>query len=160
MEGSIGARVGNRAQKYTKRHFAHARLPRIAPQGFGGDTDAFRRHQCGHWRPGLAVWERSSMLRTFASLALLLVCNSVFATTGVALVHGTGKQTDAYNDYWQAGMVNSIRQGLPDQSNYVVINCDFNQYMWTSAAAGCLATQLSGFIASKHIDDLVVITHS
>src|SRR5260221_3378321 len=78
--------------------------------------------RCGHLRPSLAVWERSSMLRTLASLALLLVCASTFATTGVALVHGTGKQTDAYNDYWQAGMVNSIRQGLPDQSNYVVIN--------------------------------------
>jgi len=100
------------------------------------------------------------MLRSLASLALLLVCGSAMATTGVALVHGTGKQTDAYNDYWQAGMVNSIRQGLPDQYNYVVINCDFNQYMWTSAAAGCLATQLYGFITTKHIDDLVVITHS
>jgi len=59
-----------------------------------------------------------------------------------------------------AGMVNSIRLGLPDQSNYVVTNCDFNQYMWTSAAAGCLATQLYNFITTKHIDDLVVITHS
>jgi len=100
------------------------------------------------------------MLRMLASIFLAAVCGSAFATTGVALVHGTGKQTDAYNDYWQAGMVNSIRQGLPDQSNYVVTNCDFNQYMWTSAAAGCLATQLYNFITTKHIDDLVVITHS
>ena len=100
------------------------------------------------------------MLRMLASIFLAAVCGSAFATTGVALVHGTGKQTDAYNDYWQAGMVNSIRQGLPDQSNYVVTNCDFNQYMWSSAAAGCLATQLYNFITTKHIDDLVIITHS
>jgi len=100
------------------------------------------------------------MLRTLASLALLLACGSAFATTGVAFVHGTGKQTDAYDDYWQPTMVNSVRQGLADQSNYVVINCDFTQYMWTSGAAGCLATQLTNFINAKHIDDLVVITHS
>jgi hypothetical protein len=40
-------------------------------------------------------------------------------------------------------MVNSVRQGLSNQNNYVVINCDFEQYMWDSQAAGCLAGQLS-----------------
>ena len=82
------------------------------------------------------------------------------AATGVALVHGTGHQTNAAADYWQWGMVNSIRQGLPDQSNYVVINCNFEKYMWDSQAAGCLADQLTTFINSKNITDLVVITHS
>jgi hypothetical protein len=101
------------------------------------------------------------MLRSLASLALLLGFGSAFATaTGVAFVHGTGSQTDAYNDYWQPAMVNSVRQGLTNQANYVVINCDFTQYMWTAPAAGCLATQLTNFINAKHIDDLVVITHS
>jgi len=32
--------------------------------------------------------------------------------------------------------------------------------MWDSRAAGCLAGQLSGFISSHGITDLVVITHS
>ena len=101
------------------------------------------------------------MLRSLASLVLLLGFGSAFATTtGVAFVHGTGSQTDAYNDYWQPAMVNSVRQGLANQANYVVINCDFTQYMWTAPAAGCLATQLTNFINTKHIDDLVVITHS
>jgi hypothetical protein len=81
-------------------------------------------------------------------------------TTGVAFVHGTGSQTDAYNDYWQPTMVNTVRQGLSNQANYVVVNCDFNQYMWDSRAAGCLAAQLSSFISSRGITDLVVITHS
>src|SRR5262249_26326335 len=100
------------------------------------------------------------MLRSLASFVLLVFCLHASATTGVAFVHGTGKQTDALNDYWQPAMVNSVRQGLADQSNYVVITCDFTQYMWTSPAAGCLAAQLTAFINAKHIDDLVVITHS
>lgn len=82
------------------------------------------------------------------------------AATGVAFVHGTGSQTDALNDYWTSEMVNSVRQGLPDPSKYVVINCDFEQYMWTSGAAGCLAGYLYDFINNQNITDLVVITHS
>lgn len=91
---------------------------------------------------------------------LLLAASPAAAVTGVAFVHGTGAQTDALNDYWTSEMVNSVRQGLPDQSKYIVVNCDFEQFMWTSGAAGCLAGQLHGFITSQGIDDLVVITHS
>ncbi len=80
--------------------------------------------------------------------------------TGVAFVHGTGKQTDAYNDYWQPTMVNNVRAGLANPANYVVINCDFDQYMWDSRAAGCLADQLTQFINAKGITRLIVITHS
>ena len=37
-------------------------------------------------------------------LLLALSCATAQATTtGVALVHGTGSQSDAYDDYWQAG---------------------------------------------------------
>ncbi len=93
-------------------------------------------------------------------LVLLAASATATATTGVALVHGTGHQTDAASDYWRWDFVNSVRAGLSDQSNYLVVNCDFEQYMWTADAAGCLAGQLYGFITSKGIDDLVVITHS
>ncbi|MEO7432172.1 MAG: hypothetical protein ABIR62_09120 [Dokdonella sp.] len=98
-------------------------------------------------------------------VALLLACSVPFAdaataTTGVAFVHGTGSQTNAFNDYWQPTMVNTVRQGLVNQNNYVVVNCDLNQYMWDSRAAGCVAGQLSSFISSHGITDLVVITHS
>ncbi len=95
-----------------------------------------------------------------AFIAAFFLAPVSHAATGVALVHGTGHQTNAAADYWQWGMVNSIRQGLPDQSNYVVINCNFEKYMWDSQAAGCLADQLTTFINSKNITDLVVITHS
>lgn len=100
--------------------------------------------------------------RRLVAAFLLLACATpaLAAVTGVAFVHGTGKQTNALADYWTAEMVNSVRQGLPNQANYTVINCDFEKYMWDSAAAGCLATQLTSFISSKAITDLVVITHS
>ena len=105
------------------------------------------------------------MFRSAIVFAALLVAGvgsaqAASATTGVAFVHGTGHQTNAYADYWQAPMVNTVRQGLVNQANYVVINCDFTQYMWDSRAAGCLATQLSNFINTRGITDLVVITHS
>jgi len=93
-------------------------------------------------------------------LCLLFLSTSVWSNTGVAFVHGTGNQTDAASDYWKWENINSIRQGLPNQNNYVVINCEFEEYMWTSGAAGCLAGQLTEFINSKNITDMVVITHS
>ncbi len=93
-------------------------------------------------------------------LCLLFLAAPVWANTGVAFVHGTGHQTNAAADYWQWDTINSIRQGLSNQNNYVVINCDFEQYMWDSRASGCLAGQLTTFINQKNITDLVVITHS
>ena len=93
-------------------------------------------------------------------LLAIAPCIASAETTGVAFVHGTGQQTDAYNDYWQPAMVNSVRQGLADPANYIVVNCDFTRYMWDNAAAGCLAGQLSGFISSRGIDRLIVLTHS
>jgi hypothetical protein len=100
-------------------------------------------------------------------LSLALACTAALActtaaasTTGVALVHGTGSQTDAYNDYWQSDMVEGIRKGLTDPNNLYVVNCDFTQYMWDNRAAGCLAGQLTSFIQNRHLDRLIVITHS
>lgn len=100
------------------------------------------------------------MRKIILGLAMGLAATAAVANTGVAFVHGTGKQTDALNVYWTGAMVNSVRQGLPNQANYVVVNCDFTQYMWHAAAAGCLAGQLTSFISTKAITDLVVITHS
>lgn len=97
-------------------------------------------------------------------LAILLVSVvipwSVNAAQGLAFIHGTGKQTDAYNDYWTGDFVNSVRQGLANPALFVVINCDFDQFMWENEAAGCLAEQLTAFVAQKNITDLVLLTHS
>lgn len=82
------------------------------------------------------------------------------ANTGLALVHGTGNQTDAYNDYWTGSFVNSVKQGIPDPSKVVVVNCNFDKYMWDSAASGCLAESLHNFIQQNNITDLKVVTHS
>ncbi|MBC6942802.1 MAG: hypothetical protein DWB45_08770 [Xanthomonadales bacterium] len=103
------------------------------------------------------------MLRITATLLLAAAASAAHAataTTGVAFVHGTGHQTNAYADYWQSPMIETVRNGLVNRNNYVVINCDFTQYMWDNRAAGCLAGQLKSFIDSRGITDLVVITHS
>ena len=103
------------------------------------------------------------MIRIVSLLALLLFAGAASAAssrTGVAFVHGTGKQTNAYNDYWQPTMVNTVRQGLVNQSNYVVINCDFEQYMWDSRAAGCLASQLTGCAGANGADCFGVCTEA
>lgn len=96
----------------------------------------------------------------FAPAVLATVASPVHAATGVAFVHGTGAQTNALDDYWTRAMVDSVRQGLPDPAAYLVVNCDFSQYMWTSGAAGCLAGQLYDFVTTRNITDLVVVTHS
>jgi pimeloyl-ACP methyl ester carboxylesterase len=102
------------------------------------------------------------MLRLFraALLAAALAPFAALANTGVAFVHGTGNQSNALANYWTSAFVNSVRQGLPNQANYLVVNCDFTRYMWEAGAAGCLAGQLHGFVTSRNITDLVVITHS
>lgn len=100
------------------------------------------------------------MNKLLIGLGLSLAASTSVANTGVAFVHGTGKQTNAAKDYWTQENIDSIRQGLPNPANYTVINCDFEQYMWNSAAAGCLAGQLTTFIQQKGITDLVIQTHS
>ncbi|USD35685.1 MULTISPECIES: hypothetical protein [Ferrimonas] len=94
------------------------------------------------------------------TLVCLLVASPAVATTGLAFVHGTGKQTNALDDYWTTEFVDSVRQGIENPANTVVINCDFDQYMWTEGAAGCLAAQLTDFMAERNVDDLILITHS
>ncbi|MFT5757497.1 MAG: hypothetical protein ACI9LM_002231 [Alteromonadaceae bacterium] len=103
-----------------------------------------------------------TMFKNTASILLscILFTFPVLATQGIAFIHGTGHQTDAYNDYWTGDFVKSVRRGLVDQSKYTVINCDFDQYMWDVNASGCLATQLTSFIQNKNITELVLLTHS
>ena len=100
------------------------------------------------------------MRKFLLGFVLSIATVAAHANTGVAFVHGTGSQTDALNDYWRSEFVNSVRLGLPNQSNYVVVNCDFEQFMWHEDAAGCLAGTLYNFINARNITDLVVLTHS
>lgn len=99
-------------------------------------------------------------MRYLLLAALAAVSSVCSANTGVAFVHGTGKQTNATADYWKPEFVNNVRGGLMDPNNYVVINCDFTQYMWDAGAAGCLAGQLTTFINNRGITRLIVVTHS
>jgi len=97
---------------------------------------------------------------TLILLSSILLAFPAIAAKGLAFVHGTGNQTDAYSDYWTGNFVNSVKAGLPDSSKYTVINCDFDQYMWNTNASGCLAGQLTTFINNNNITDLVLLTHS
>lgn len=104
--------------------------------------------------------------RRFVTGLLALACSlaatplSAAEVQGLAFIHGTGKHTNAARDYWQAPIIDTVRQGLPDRSKYTVINCDFDQYMWSDAAAGCLADQLTRFIQDQGVTRLVLVTHS
>lgn len=100
------------------------------------------------------------ILKLLTLLVLVATSPFVHSATGVAFIHGTGHQTDALNDYWSSEFVDTVRQGITEPNNYVVINCDFDQYMWDETAAGCLAQQLSSFISDRQIDSLTMITHS
>ncbi len=100
-------------------------------------------------------------MRIFKSFTLLLLLGFSAissANMGVAFVHGTGNPSDAYNDYWTGSFVNSVMSG--NGSRYTVVNCNFDKYMWDSAAAGCLASQLTSFINAQGITSMNVITHS
>jgi membrane protein YqaA with SNARE-associated domain len=101
-----------------------------------------------------------TMMRWGLGVVLGFTSLTSLAASGVAFVHGTGSQTDAYNDYWTGDFVQSVMQKQSNPNNYVMINCDFDQYMWDSAAAGCLAGQLTTYIQNNNITDLYVITHS
>lgn len=102
-------------------------------------------------------------MKKLALLSLLFACvmsASAWAKTGLVLIHGTGNPSDAYNDYWTGSFVNSVKQGLSNQSLVLVINCNFDKYMWDSAASGCLAGAITSFINQHGLTDLKLVTHS
>lgn len=101
-----------------------------------------------------------SLLSLAALLGAALAPARARADVGVAFVHGTGRYTDARADYWTPGFVDTVRRGLPDPEDYLVVNCDFSRFMWDARAAGCLAEQLTAFIDTREITSLIVITHS
>lgn len=103
--------------------------------------------------------KRHSLGAAVFTFAVLLGAEA-HANTGIAFVHGTGQQTDALREYWTLPMVNTIRSGLQNPENYVVVNCDFSKSAWDKDAVGCLADYLYYFIEAEGITDLVVMTHS
>jgi len=93
------------------------------------------------------------------TLSLIISC-SIWATSGVVFIHGTGNQTNALDDYWKQEFVDSVMSGHDNSSMYLVTNCDFDQFMWDSQASGCLAEQLTNFINNNQVTSLYLITHS
>jgi len=99
-------------------------------------------------------------IKLWLAILALFTVPGVMANTGLALVHGTGNPSDAFNDYWTGDFVNSVKRGLPNQNLVLVINCNFDKYMWDQQASGCLANALTNFINQNQITDLKVVTHS
>lgn len=106
----------------------------------------------------LTLFRKNKSLKWLALTLAILFAGNASANYGVAFVHGTGSQSDALNNYWTSSFVSSVMSG--NGSRYVVINCDFEKYMWDGAATGCLASQMTNFIQSQAITQLYVITHS
>ena len=102
----------------------------------------------------MKIYQKLMMLGLFAVSPL------TYAASGLVFIHGTGNQTDALSDYWTKEFVDSVRQGASAPNNYLVVNCNFDQYMWDDAAAGCLAAQLTTFIDNNNITNLTLLTHS
>src|SRR5688500_5170003 len=79
-------------------------------QGRGGAGSTFRGHANGYAAPqsrgnNVRNLVRGLLVAGLFLVGMLLVAPWAMANTGVAFVHGTGAQTNAYQDYWQPKMV-------------------------------------------------------
>lgn len=84
--------------------------------------------------------------------------SQVFAKKGVVFVHGTGFQTNAEDDYWTSEFIDSVMLG--NDNPYLVINCDFDEYIWKDRAAVCVADQVYRWGRANQLTELEFITHS
>ncbi|KTD20385.1 Uncharacterised protein [Legionella lansingensis] len=104
--------------------------------------------------------------RLLSYLFLFLFTSWVYASPltenmGIAFIHGTNDhREDADGGYWKREFINSLANALPNYENHIVLACDFREYMWHEAAAGCVADQLIEFINTKQITKLIIYTHS
>lgn len=94
-------------------------------------------------------------------LAPLCLANTHTENLGIAFIHGTNDhREDADGGYWKREFIDKMASALPNVDNYTIVSCDYRQSMWTEDASGCTANQLLDFINNKHINKLVVYTHS
>ncbi|WP_425542553.1 hypothetical protein [Aliiglaciecola litoralis] len=101
---------------------------------------------------------RSWRMLIVLSVLLASFSSQVFAVRGVVFVHGTGFQTNAEVDYWTPNFINSVMSG--NSNPYLVINCDFEEYIWKNRAAVCLADQIYRWGVANKVTELHFITHS
>lgn len=101
--------------------------------------------------------------RVFITLLFFLFSSLLHANNniGVAFVHGTNDhREDADGGYWKTDFIQSVAERLPNPENYLIVHCDYSEYMWHENAGDCTAIQLLNFIEEKHINSLIVYTHS
>lgn len=98
-----------------------------------------------------------SYFETFASSPPILIANS---QTGLVLVHGTNDHREDAESYWSKSYIDNLSHKLYSNEHLLIIHCDFKQYMWKPAAAGCVSEQILQFIAKQKLTRLIIITHS
>ncbi|GAC13898.1 hypothetical protein [Aliiglaciecola lipolytica] len=84
--------------------------------------------------------------------------HQAYALKGVVFIHGTGYQTNALDDYWSPEFVDSVMQG--NDNPYLVVNCDFEEFIWKDRAAVCVADQIYRWGLALKLTELYIITHS
>ncbi len=106
-------------------------------------------------------------LRTILGLSLCAHLSAGFCeptappNTGIVFVHGTNDhRVDADGGYWKKDFIKNIARGLADPNNYLIVKCDFSQYMWDEEAAGCVARQTLEYIENNQVDSIIMYTHS
>ncbi|KTD18900.1 hypothetical protein [Legionella jordanis] len=104
--------------------------------------------------------------KLLSSLLIFFCTSCLFASSptdnfGIVLIHGTNDhREDAYGGYWKIDFIDSLATTLPNPENHLVVACDFREYMWHEAAAGCVANQMLDFIQRRKISKITVYTHS
>ncbi len=98
--------------------------------------------------------------RIVVAAVFLLVASSLWAKTGVALVHGKGGADLANAStalaYWTSPMIAAVTKNYAVPS--LVCHYDGTQYMWV--AGDQVASQIAAFVTAQGITDLVIDTHS
>lgn len=98
--------------------------------------------------------------RIVVAAVFLLVASSLWAKTGVVLVHGKGGADLANAStalaYWTSPMVAAVTKNYAVPS--LVCHYDGTQYMWV--AGDQVASQIAAFVTAQGITDLVIDTHS
>lgn len=95
------------------------------------------------------------------SSPFLHASSTLSSDTGIVFIHGTNDhRSNADGDYWKKDFTRAVAQALPNPGNYLIVACDFSQYMWHEDAGGCLVNQILQFVKDKNISKLIVYTHS
>lgn len=103
-------------------------------------------------------WAKSWRMLAAICIILCGISNQVLANKGIVFVHGTGNQTNAEDNYWTSGFINSVMSG--NSNPYLVVSCDFDDYIWAGPSASCVVDQIYNWAGANNVTEIDIITHS